>query len=228
MKYEWLLFDADGTLFDFERAEAAALEEAFLASGFPPEPGRLAAYRRINAEAWLALEQGSLSAADLPSVRFERLFSELGLPLAAEPFGALYLRQLGFRTDLLPDAEETVRTLAGRHRLALITNGLRSVQRERFARSPIRPYIREIVISEEVGAAKPARAFFDAVFEKLGRPDRRTALVIGDSLSSDIEGGMRSGIPTCWFNPAGLPRPPEYGGIDHEIRSLPELRNLLS
>ena len=123
-------------------------------------------------------------------------------------------------------AEEVLRTLQATCRLAIVTNGLLAVQRSRLARSRIRDYIAELIISEEVGAAKPEPAFFTAAFARMGQPAKSDVLLIGDSLSSDMQGGLDYGLDTCWYNPAGEPRPNGLP-ITYEIGHLHDLLKML-
>jgi 2-haloacid dehalogenase len=205
-RYPWLLFDADDTLFDYGRAETEALVGAFEAEGMPFQPAWLPVYQRVNAAAWRALEEGRVTAARLRVMRFEQLAAELGVALDPVAFSEVYLRELSLQAHLMDGALELVEALRATHRLAIITNGLSDVQRPRLARSPLATIIGPVVISEEVGAAKPDPAIFAIALERMGGPDRRDVLVIGDSLSSDIAGGVAAGIDTCWFNPTGKPR----------------------
>jgi YjjG family noncanonical pyrimidine nucleotidase len=226
MKYEWLLFDADGTLFDYDRAEAAALARTFKQMGTTFEPGYATVYRRINAAIWLDFERGRISQRRLRTRRFALLFDALSLEMSPDAFSARYLENLAQRTDLIDGAGEVVRALHDRVGLMLITNGLQDVQRPRFARSVIGPYFSDVVISEEVGASKPHREIFDVAFRKMGQPSRAVVLIVGDSLTSDIRGGHDYGIDTCWFNPKAQPPDP---GIParYEIRDLRELLDLV-
>ncbi len=137
-RYRWLLFDADNTLFDFDRAEAEALRQTFEQLGIGFGPDHLPAYRRVNREVWRALEQGEISAAELRTRRFELLFEALGIEADAAPFSAAYLPNLALQGHLMPDALAVVRALHASYRLAIITNGLADVQRPRLARSAIR------------------------------------------------------------------------------------------
>jgi 2-haloacid dehalogenase len=134
----------------------------------------------------------------------------------------MYLENLSRRTDLIAGAQKTVERLTKDSRALLITNGIAAVQRPRFSASPLLKYLSGFVISEEVGAAKPAPEIFEAAFATMGRPDRNDVLMIGDSLTSDIKGGNDFGIDTCWFNPAGMPPDPEIEPT-YEITSLREL-----
>lgn len=224
--YRWLLFDADGTLFDYDRAEAKALANAFAQFGLPLAPADHAVYREINAQVWQALERREIAPADIGPTRFKRLFATLGVTAPVEPFSVAYLEHLASGSDLIDGAYGVLAALHERHRIAVITNGLRAVQRSRFARSTIQPFIAHLIISEEVGSAKPATGIFDAAFAALGWPDKAEALMIGDSLSSDIQGAMNYGIDACWYNPKGQPRPVQPA-ITYEIHRLSELPDLL-
>jgi YjjG family noncanonical pyrimidine nucleotidase len=225
LKYQWILFDADGTLFDFDRAAAAALEQTFADFGLDFAPGYLPLYEQINREAWRAFESGRLPRERLRTERFAKLFAALELSADPAAFAPAYLRHLSGHADLLPDAEAVVQRLAAVADLMIITNGLQEVQRPRFARATISKYFVDFVISEEVGAAKPDRRIFAEAFARMNQPAPDAVLIVGDSLSSDIQGGNNARIDTCWFNPAGQPRDQDVK-IDFEIACLTELLTL--
>jgi 2-haloacid dehalogenase len=225
MKYEWLLFDADGTLFDYDLSEQKALQQTFIDLELAFESHCIPIYRKINQQIWQDFENGRISAENLRLERFQRLFRELQITTNTSSFSQQYLRNLSQGADLMAGAEETICALHGSFRLAIITNGLKDVQRPRLALTPVADMFDHIFISEEIGAAKPAAAFFDAVFDQLGQPARAAVLVIGDSLTSDIEGGNGYGLDTCWFNPQGIPRI-DAVPVRYEIRRLAELFSL--
>jgi 2-haloacid dehalogenase len=226
VKYKWFLFDADGTLFDYDKAEGEALKRTFEAFGLAFEESHTATYRRINSEIWLQFEHGKISQERLRAKRFELLFEALRVGCDPEAFSARYLRNLAEGSELIDGAEEVVRSLQAQARLMIITNGLADVQRPRFARSTIGDCFVDIVISEEVGAAKPHEKIFDVAFEKMDGPKKEDVLIVGDSLTSDIKGGNNYGIDTCWFNPR---RQPRDGNVEirHEIAALRELLDLV-
>lgn len=226
IRYTWLLFDADGTLFDYDQAEAQALRATFEQLGYAYEANHLAAYRPINAQLWLDLERGAVTPEVLQVRRFELLYEALGLSGDAAAFSQSYLQNLANAWVLMDGAEETVQTLSRTHRMLIVTNGLRNVQRPRLNASPIGQYFEDVVISDEIGVAKPARGFFDIAFARMGQPGRREVLLIGDSLTSDIKGGINYGIDTCWFNPQRKLRP-ERLDIRYEINALSQLVGLL-
>lgn len=226
-RYRWLLFDADGTLFDYERAESVALAQAFRQIGLPFDPSHLAAYRRINQALWQEVEKGQLTPATVKVRRFELLLQTLQAAHSPAAFSANYLQCLANCSHLVEDAEQTLRTLHRNYRLAILTNGLKEVQRGRLALSPIRHYISELIISEEIGFAKPAREFFDIALARLGHPPKNQVLMIGDGWTSDILGAAQSGLDACWYNPARKPRP-AHPHITREIASLRELNHWLA
>jgi YjjG family noncanonical pyrimidine nucleotidase len=220
--YPWLFFDADGTLFDYNRAEATAFRKAFELLQIQYDEGYLDTYQRINSELWKALERHEIAPAVLRVRRFELLLEALKLAGSADDLNVTYVEQLGLCTDLIEGAYEVLETLSKSSRIAVVTNGLEAVQRSRLRRSALYPFVTELIISEEVGAAKPHPAFFDAAFARTGHPAKNDVLIVGDSLTSDMQGGVDYGIDTCWFNSTGE-RKPENLRITYEIKQLNEL-----
>jgi 2-haloacid dehalogenase len=224
--YPWLFFDADGTLFDYNRAEATAFRKAFELLQFKYEENYLDAYQKINRALWQALERHEITPAILRVQRFERLLEALQLTGSADDLNLAYVEQLGLCTDLMDGAYEVLQTLHQKSRIAIVTNGLEAVQRSRLLHSMIHPFIAELIISEEIGAAKPHPAFFDAAFARTGNPPKSDVLIIGDSLTSDMQGGVDYDIDTCWYNPIGEGKP-ESLPLLYEIRHLRELLEII-
>jgi 2-haloacid dehalogenase len=224
--YPWLWFDADGTLFDYNRAEASALRNTFHSLTLPFEDAYLDIYRRINHGLWQALERQEITQAVLRFRRFELLMEELQVTGSPEQMGSVYVEQLSICSELIDGAYQVLQDLHGKSQIAIVTNGLQTVQRGRLDNSIIKSFISELIISEEVQAAKPHAAFFDVAFERCGQPPREDVLIIGDSLTSDIRGGVDYGIDTCWYNPAGEARPEELP-ITYQIQHLNELLDIL-
>ena len=225
--YRWLLFDADGTLFDYDRAERGALEQTLARIGVAFDPSCLATYRRINQALWQKVENGELAPGEVKVRRFELFLEAIRVACSATAFSASYLECLADCSELVEDADRVLEALHRKYRIAILTNGLSEVQRRRLARSVIRDHVSDIIISEEIGAAKPARAFFDAAFARLGHPSKREVLMIGDGWDSDIQGALEYGIDACWYNPARKPRPARCE-ITREIASLRELTDWLA
>ncbi len=226
MRYTWILFDADGTLFDYDAAEAAALAATFSGIGRKFLPEHAATYREINGRLWRDLENGATTQKRLRVERFAQLFEAIGENSDPARFSETYLANLASRTELIEGAHDTVAALTEVARLMLITNGLAEVQRPRFAASSIRRHFADLVISEEVGAAKPDPRIFDAAFEKMEHPSKSEVLMVGDSLTSDIKGGIGYGIDSCWFNADRL-QPEDDVTPTYEIRRLADLCKLL-
>jgi len=170
------------------------------------------------------LEKGEITAAALRTTRFSRLFDAVGIQGEPEPFSDAYLRHLANCGDLIEGAESLIQQLSKSYRIALITNGLSDVQRPRLAASPLEPYFETITISDEIGVAKPDPGIFDVAFGQMGNPEKTAVLIIGDSLSSDMQGGLNYGIDTCWYNPENkLTDMP----VTNNIQRLDELQILL-
>ena len=222
MGYPVLLLDADDTLFDFAQASAAAFSTLCRTCSLPWSEEHQALYDSISQSLWAQLDRGQVTKEFLVVERFRRYLSRLGLPGDPAECNRIYLEALGRSAVLLPHALEVCRTLAQDHRLYIITNAVASVQRARLSQSAIAPYIQGAFISEEAGAAKPSRAYFDYVLTHLSGVRPEDCLVVGDSLSSDIQGANNADLPCCWFNRTGAPRP-EGLRIDYEITSLPQL-----
>ncbi len=208
MNYTHLLFDVDNTLLDFDRAEHDAIADTLTAFGFAADEATVAAYSRINDAHWKMLERGEIDRKTLMWRRFVVLGEQCGLsPMDPHAFCASYVEHLSQRSYPMDGAVEVCRALAERYTMAVITNGNAAVQRGRFEPSPLRPYFAHCFISETVGVNKPAMAFFEAVRREMPelRPER--TLVIGDSLTSDIAGGILWGTDTCWVCPNEQKRP---------------------
>ncbi len=205
MKYKYLLFDLDGTIFDYDGAESGALEKTFEYFGLTYSDSFLKEYRKINKQIWQDYELGHISQEKLRTERFRRLGISLGINFDLKDISLIYLKNLSSQRYLLPGTLSLLEDLSERSfKMYLITNGLKDVQRSRLSESEITRYFTDIFISEEIGFAKPDQAIFNEVFKRMSYPDKRSVLIIGDSLTSDIAGGNNSGIDTCWFNPDKL------------------------
>ncbi|HET91642.1 MAG TPA: noncanonical pyrimidine nucleotidase, YjjG family [Chloroflexi bacterium] len=227
MSYQWLLLDADGTVLDYDSAEAAALEKAFTQAGHPYRPAYRQVYRQINGEMWQLYERGELSPDEVKVRRFQHLFAEIDVVIDPHVFSRIYLAHLAEEAEFIPGARALLETLHGQIGMVIITNGLGDVQRRRFSKSGVEKYVMDVVISDEVGASKPDSRIFDVAFERMGNPRREEVLIVGDSLTSDIGGGSAYGIDTCWYNPVGRERPAD-AAICYEIKALSELEAILT
>ena len=219
--------DIDDTILDFHRAEATALHRTLTELGIAPEAETLSRYSEINRQQWELLEEGILSRDQVLLRRFEILFRELGKNCDASSARDRYEGLLRLGHWFVPGAEELLRSLYGRYDLYLVSNGTADVQHARIASAGIGPFFKAIFISEELGVDKPSPVFFRRCFALAPEIDTDRCLIVGDSLTSDIRGGMNAGIRTCWFNPAGKPG---RGDItpDFTISMLSELPPLLT
>ncbi len=200
MNYELLIFDADGTLFDFEKAEEYAFFKTAENAGRNFSNEEYGIYGRLNKAIWKEMELGQIDQETLKAERFTRFFAKLGIDEDEVGFSNEYLYNLSTAGFLFDGAVELLDQLKGRYRMVLLTNGLTSVQETRLGKSPVRPYFEELVISENVGISKPDPRIFEYTFDKIGYEKKDKALMIGDSLTSDIKGGLNFGVDTCWYN----------------------------
>lgn len=222
-----ILFDLDDTLFDFHADERAALEKTFASLHIPLDEVVCARYSEINKAQWKALELGEITRAQVKLRRFQLLFAELGYePEQAAQAAKTYHERLAEDFHYIDGAPELLEELNGNYRMFLVSNGNLSVQEGRLKKSGIGRYFAGIFISEVLGAEKPSRRFFDLAFEKIPDFDPACAVIVGDSLTSDIRGGINAGVRTIWFNPKGEPAVPEIPA-DHELGKLKDLPELL-
>jgi 2-haloacid dehalogenase len=213
-KYKSIFFDADDTLFDYPLAERTALLACLDEFAIAEEPETvIAAYKRHNHDVWREFERGEIDQAALRVERFRRLARELGIAdLPLERVGSFYLAALAGQSQLLPGALDLVRELAEKFPLALVTNGIAAVQNQRFAASPVTPYFQSIVISEEVGIAKPDPRIFEPALSRIG-VSAADVLYVGDSVTSDMAAARNAGMDFCWLNPKGLPVPEGHAPV---------------
>lgn len=227
MKYKYLLFDADNTLFDFDMAEHETFRETCSVFGIGWSEEIYRKYSEINAGFWKMLERGEITAPELRTRRFRVFLDWCGYTGNALPeeINARYLGIMGQQRFLIPHAEEVCRLLADTYPLYIVTNGMKAAQESRMAGSVLQPYFRRMYISEVIGANKPDLAFFEYVLQDIGDPDKANYLVIGDSLSSDIDGAAAAGLDCVWFSPKAADakgRVPTY-----TVHELPELLSIL-
>lgn len=221
-----VFLDLDNTIFDFSKAEKIALKKTLETLGVDTSEKTLARYSVLNTAQWKLLEKGEITRQEVKVRRYRLLFEELGTDASAEEAAALYESLLGIGHYFMEGAEELLNELKGKYRLYLATNGTASVQKGRIASASLEQYFDGIFISEEIGYNKPDKAYFEACFAEIPDFVKEKAVIVGDSLTSDIQGGINAGIRTVWFNPKGEPGD---GAIvpDAEIRSLLELPELL-
>lgn len=222
-----VFLDLDDTILDFQKGERKAIRKTFEAMGLPSDDATIERYIEINLGCWKALERGEMSKDQVLIGRFELLFRELGSSASAVEAQSIYEPLLAREHDFIEGAEELLSEFerSGKYRLYMATNGIPTVQKPRIADSGVGKYFTDIFISEEIGYAKPRREYFDACFKRIEDFDPRETIIVGDSMTSDIMGGINAGILTCHFNPKDKP----YGDSKphYKINKLAELIPLL-
>ncbi len=227
MKYEIIIFDADETLFDFKRSEKDALKNTMLEFDIEyDENYHLEIYKDINIVIWKEFEDGVITQKKLKIERFKRLSDRLNTSFDAVEFAKSYMKHLGDASFLYDDSIELLENLYETYRLTIITNGLTVVQDKRIRKSIIAKYFEDIVVSEEVDLSKPDPKIFELALNNIKHTDKSKVLIVGDSLTSDIQGGINFGIDTCWFNPNKIVNKTEIKPT-YEISNLMDLKNLL-
>lgn len=226
MAFHIVLLDADNTLLDFTRSEHEALCDCLRARGLPTHREITDRYAKINDDFWKQLEKGEVTRELLRIQRFAKLFCEFGYDCDPVQMADDYMAALSTKSYLMEGALDFCQHLYGKCRMFVITNGNTSVQKGRFDPCPLAPMFENCFISEEMGCAKPEKAFFDAVAALIPNFDPADTIVIGDSLSSDIQGGINAGLTTCWFNPQGKAVPADMP-IDHVVTTFEEIEAII-
>lgn len=225
-KFNLVLFDADGTLFNYDMAEGVALQKTFEHHQFEYCDDIRNRYRVINSKMWNEFENGRMDKVDLQRGRFKSLLEESNLKADADVFNSIYLDFLAEGGHLIYGALEVCRELSFHCTLAIVTNGIARTQKSRLKNSAIQPYIKYTIVSEDAGYQKPHHGFFQYAFSVCGQHDKDKVIIVGDSLRADIKGGSDFGITTCWYNPEGRI---ENNGLrsDYEIKDLRELLGII-
>ena len=226
MKYKTILFDADGTLLDFERSEYEALSDVLTTFGIEENEQNHKLYSAINAEQWRLLELGQTTKQKLKIDRFAIFAEQIGVSASATEMADCYVNALSQKSYLIDGAYELCSALHKTHDLYIITNGFRKIQQGRFSPSPIAPFFSGVFISEDIGAEKPSPVYFDYVKSHIKDFCSETTLVVGDSLSSDIAGGIAAGLDVCWFNRSLKQAPPDMK-IQYTVSSLSDIHRII-
>ena len=224
---EFLFLDLDDTILDFHKAEHIALGKTFRGFGLEPTEEVMARYSLINKAHWERLERKELTREEVLVGRFAVLFGEYGITVDPVQCARTYENNLSIGHYFLPGAYEAVEALCKKYKLYLASNGTAKVQAGRLESANISHFFQEIFISQEIGANKPDIAYFNGCFGKIPNFDVTKSMMVGDSLTSDILGGIQAGMKTCWVNPTGKIAP-EHIQPDYEIKNLSELESLLN
>ncbi|AIN16889.1 noncanonical pyrimidine nucleotidase, YjjG family [Yersinia rochesterensis] len=222
MKYQWILFDADETLFHFDAYQGLKLMFSRFNVDFSAQD--FDHYQLVNKPLWVDYQDGKISAAELQSTRFEMWAEKLGV--TANRLNSDFLIAMADICALLPGARELVDALSGKVNMGIITNGFTELQTIRLERTGLKDVFSPLIISEQVGAAKPDVAIFEHAFNLMNNPAKEDILMVGDNLHSDIQGGINAGIDTCWLNIHGAVAD-ENIAPRYQVSSLAELQKLL-
>jgi 2-haloacid dehalogenase len=212
MSYKILLFDLDDTLLDFQATEINALKKLFRLHGYTFTDELFQVYNSINKQLWAEYENGNMALDEVLNSRFSQTMQRLGKLVDGMEWENQYRELLGNGCQLMEGALEVCQNLSVSHRLFVITNGLAQTQIKRLRQSGLYDFFENIFVSQSIGCQKPSKDFFDYVMNSIRNFNKKEALIIGDSLHTDIKGGLLSGIDTCWIN-----RKPEK--CSAEIRS---------
>lgn len=225
MKYNTILMDADDTLLDFKLAEHNALIKTLKSFSIDFNDTVISAYSRINDGYWKRLEKGEVTKVALRIKRFEDLCTEFGYKCDASQMASAYESALSEMAYVLDGADELCRALSQKYRIYIVTNGIKEVQKERLKGSKINGMFLDAFVSEEIGYEKPRVEYFERVADKISDFDKSKTVIIGDSLSSDIKGGIAFGIDTCWYNPKGKEKPSDID-ITYIASSFDDIKKL--
>lgn len=239
-RYPVVLFDLDHTLSDFEATKKQAFPEVIAAHGIDPkvfDPPLIQTFAAVEKPLWAGIESGEVTLETLNQRRWAGLVEAASLDADPASMGAHYLDALSRLGSLFPGAVDILEELQPHCMLGLITNGYTEVQRPRLKHFDLEKYFDVMVISSEIGVAKPDPRFFDESFRQIHEIDGTTSrpkseiLVVGDSLTSDMTGAVRSGLPTCWYNPHGAELPTntpfDIQPIDHMVTSLADIATVV-
>lgn len=222
-----LLWDVDGTLLDFDYSLRCSLRKCFHTIGQPITEDMIRRYSQINDGYWLRLERGEITKAELLAGRFRDFFAEFGLTgIEEEAFLKEYQSGLGHYYAYMDDSLTVVKGLQSQYQQYVVTNGVAATQMSKLKLSGLYEAMDGVFISETIGCAKPGRAFFDYCLEHVGEKSPEKILIVGDSMTSDILGGIQAGIRTCWYNPGGKPHTYDYRA-DYEIEVLQQIYEVL-
>jgi len=228
MNIKTILMDLDDTILDFKKSEAAALSETMRQIGLDPTPELIAQYSEINDSFWKRLERGEVTREELLVRRFEALFEKCGIKgRTGEETHRIYEYQLSQQVHFVDGAIDLLEKLYRDFDLYIVSNGTAVVQDSRIQKAGLEKYFKKIFVSQRIGYNKPNIAFFEGCFAEIPNLDLTRTIIVGDSLSSDIAGGIAAGIRTCWYNPKGLAAPDsmQIDWVIHDLAQIPDILN---
>ncbi len=224
--FKYILMDIDGTLLDFEKCACNAFLKTAKTLGLNFNEDDYAVYSKCNDKYWKKYEKHEISQEELKIKRFDETFDILCADMTGEKFNPIYGENLSMQYIKTDGADDILDYLQGKYELWAVTNGIARTQHIRLKKSGLDKYFKYIFISEEIGANKPNKAYFDRCFEITGVTDKSKCLLIGDSLTSDMRGAYNAGIKKCWYEPTDNLTLPDFD-IEYRIKELPEIKNIL-
>lgn len=229
LRYPVVLMDADETLLDFKKSEDFAIKSAMKEFSLPFKDGYEKLYSRINKETWKALERKEITREQLKTLRFSRFFEALGYKenIDCYKFHLCYIGNLSKHGFMLPKAKGFLEEICKIAEVYVVTNGLAAAQKGRMKDSGIDRIVRKVFISEEVGFQKPEKEFFHRVFKEIGLKDKSKAIILGDSLTSDMQGGRNAGISTCLYLGDTVDTKDEKNLCDFKIKDYNEFFSIV-
>ena len=223
--YSCVLFDFDHMLFDSNASEEQAFNAAAQHVGLNNPHELFPTYAQINGALWAAVERGEITPVDVQARRFVQLVEAANQPVSAAAMAEAFIDGMGSCGELYPGAIELLELLEPTVTMAMVTNGLGRIQRARIDRLGLDRFFPVISISGELAMSKPSPEIFDHTLRELGVTDRSAVVMVGDSLSSDIAGGIAAGVDTIWFNPHGTTASTSMP--THEVSALDEIAPLI-
>ncbi len=221
-----VFLDVDNTLLDFNENARLSMEKSFQDTGLTFRPEMFPTFISVNDRLWLEIEKGTLTRERLHEIRWEIVFSELSIDYDGKAFEKIFLHHIATSPKTIDGAMDLLRYLYPKYTVCLASNAPVEQQTKRLSHTDIPAFVHHTFISEDLGYAKPEKGFFDACFARLSDANAETSIIIGDSLSADIRGGVTSGIKTCWYNPEHKPAPADMK-IDYIVHTLSEIKNIL-
>lgn len=220
------LIDVDNTLLDFNECAKQSMKKGFEMYGLPFNRDDYAVFMRINNHLWEEIERGNLSKEELLQMRWNLIFKELGIEEDGPAFERVFRSSIADSHCLVEGARELMEYLSAKYRVFFATNGFTRPQKNRLELAGLWPFAEDMFVSESIGCNKPERGFFDYCFARMGDIGKDEVIMIGDSLTADIEGAADYGIHTLWYNHSCV-TPGSAVKPDYTVNKLEEIRHIL-
>lgn len=226
MKFETILIDIDNTLLDFGAAETIAFKELLKSLNIEYSDALKAKYKTVNHQLWSDYEKGLIDSDTIKANRFAKAFADYNLDYTGVQMDAMYRENIENNNVIINNAYEMLEGLKDKFRLVIATNGIASSQYKRLDNANMRDYFEFVAVSSELGATKPSHDFYRGIETVFPDLNPETTIIVGDSLSADIQGGVNWGIKTCWFNPSNLENTTSINP-DYEVHDLLEVLDIV-